>query len=68
MQSIDEFRKILSILSMGGIVHSSTPIYIINDAYKILINSFGKSNKADIDVVFKGISYNKNYRPFIIVF
>jgi len=68
MQSIDEFRKILSILSMGGIVHNSTPRYIINDAYKILINSFGKNNKVDIDVVFKGISYNQNYRSFIIVF
>lgn len=68
MQSIDEFRKILSILSMGGIVHNSTPIYIIKDAYKILINSFGKNNKTDIDAVFKGISYNQNYRSFIIVF
>lgn len=67
MQSVDEFRKILSILSWGSILHNSTPKYIIKEAYIILMNSFGKNNKEYLDIVFEGNSYNNNYRSFIIV-
>jgi len=67
MQSIDEFRKILSILSFGKIINNSTPEYIINEAYQILINSFGKNNKDYLDIIFKGKLYNNYYRSFIIV-